>query len=332
MSVDDARARAMDLLRECRAGRRPMTVTPSAALPTLRELVASYCQAKAVKSSSRVRYDSVIRIHFSEWAGRPAASLGTTEFGAHCLALAQSKGAAVVELIRGLVGALVRYLNAVYSMSVASPFDRLAAAGLLPNRAKPRARVLQLDSLGAWHAAVDLLPRGPRAYLLTALLTGLRKNEVRGLRGRAVDLQGGLLTVSETKNGRPHTLPISAELAALLEPLCASVEPDGEIFCGVSAGHVAAMAQRAGAPKFMLHDLRKLLATVGKQLGVDDSVLRRILNHAAPKGDVMHRHYVSMDAADVAEALTSIQSVLLGYRGRAAPVAASTGLEHPSCR
>jgi hypothetical protein len=65
---------------------------------------------------------------------------------------------------------------------------------------------------------------------------------------------------------------------------------------------------------------------------VDDAVLRRILNHAAPKGDVMHRHYVSMDAADVAEALTSIQSVLLGYRGRAALVAASTGLEHPSCR
>jgi hypothetical protein len=48
----------------------------------------------------------------------------------------------------------------------------------------------------------------------------------------------------------------------------------------------------------MLHDLRKMLATVGEKLGVSSAVLRRFLNHTAPKTDVLHRHYVGLDVGD----------------------------------
>jgi hypothetical protein len=60
----------------------------------------------------------------------------------------------------------------------------------------------------------------------------------------------------------------------------------------------------------MLHDLRKLVATVGEKLGLGDAVLRRILNHTAPKGDVLHRHYVGLNEGDVAGALVAIQEML----------------------
>ena len=49
-------------------------------------------------------------------------------------------------------------------------------------------------------------------------------------------------------------------------------------------------AKQLGAPRFMLHDLRKLVATVGEKLGLSSAVMRRILNHTAPKIDVLHRH------------------------------------------
>lgn len=40
--------------------------------------------------------------------------------------------------------------------------------------------------------------------------------------------------------------------------------------------------ERLGRPRFMLYDLRKLVATTGERLTVEDAVLRRILNHSAP--------------------------------------------------
>ncbi len=70
------------------------------------------------------------------------------------------------------------------------------------------------------------------------------------------------------------------------------------------------MAMRLGSPRFMLHDLRKLLATVGQKLGVSDAVLRRILNHTAPKTDVLNRHYVGLTEFDVTQGLITIQTEL----------------------
>ena len=88
--------------------------------------------------------------------------------------------------------------------------------------------------------------------------------------------------------------------------------PDAVLFKGVSAEHVHSLAMRLGAPRFMLHDLRKLVATVGEKLGLGDAVLRRILNHTAPKTDVLHRHYIGLDESDVAGALGQIQESLVG--------------------
>ena len=104
MSVDQARAKAMEVLRECRAGRRPGKVAAVAvALPTLRDALVAYCAAKRLKASSQKRYDSIFRTHFPTWLDRSVADLGAGEFAEHCHAFAQSKGAALVNVGRGIV-------------------------------------------------------------------------------------------------------------------------------------------------------------------------------------------------------------------------------------
>ena len=70
------------------------------------------------------------------------------------------------------------------------------------------------------------------------------------------------------------------------------------------------MAERARAPGFMLHDLRKLLATTGEKLGFSDAILRRILNHVAKRSDTLYRHYVALSEADIAMPLAAIQARL----------------------
>ena len=162
-----------------------------------------------------------MRTHFADWLDRPVADLGGQGFRAHCQGFAQARGNALVEVGRGIVTSLIRYLNAVHGLTIESPFTRLAAAGLMPERSQPRARLVR----------------------------------------------------------------------EILERRCVGLAAGDQLFAGVSAEHVHAMAMRPGAPRFMLHDLRKMLATVGEKLGVGDAVLRRILNHTAGKDDVLHRHY-----------------------------------------
>ena len=96
----------------------------------------------------------------------------------------------------------------------------------------------------------------------------------------------------------------------IVERRCLGLEGDAELFKGVRAEHVHSMAVRLGAPRFMLHDLRKLVATVGERLGLGDAVLRRILNHTAPTSDLLHRHYVVVGVEDVAGSFGAIQQAL----------------------
>lgn len=309
MSVEEARQLAMEVLRECRAGRLPSGKLP-VALPTLREALVSYCAAKDIKASSQNRYESIVRTHFADWLDRTVGEMGGQDFAEHCRAFVQSKGAALVEVGRGLISALIKYINAVHGQALESPFGRLAAAGLMPERSQPRARVLQEADLPAWKVAVDMLGEKQRDYLLLTLYTGLRRNEVKELRRKQIDLAGGVLSVPMTKNGKPHSLPITPVMREILERRCKGLSEDDAMFPGVSAEHIHSMAMRLGAPRFMLHDLRKLVATVGEKLDLSDAVLRRILNHTAPKSDVLHRHYVTLHSRDVAGALEQIQGAL----------------------
>lgn len=311
MSVEEARGLAMEVLRECRAGRTPAPLELMRQLPTVREVLAAYCDAKGIKPSSRARYDSLMRTHFSEWLERCASDLQGGAFSGHCSAFAQSKGAALVEIARGLWGALIKYINAVHGVELQNPFAKLAAAGLMPDRAQPRARVLQESDLPAWRAAVDKLGERQRDFLLLTLYTGLRRNECRHLQRQQIDFKEGVLNIPTTKNGKPHSLPITPLMAEILERRCAGLEAGDELFRGVSAGHVHGMVTRQGGPQFMLHDLRKLLATTGERLGLGDAVLRRILNHTPPKADVLHRHYVSLGVEDLRTQLELIQAELL---------------------
>jgi len=307
LSVEEARSKAMEVLRQCRNGERPSRKVPQD-LPTLRVAYVGYCKAKGIKASSQRRYESFYRTHFGQWLDRPVDHMGHGAFAEHCHDFSQNTGKSLVELGRGVIGAVIKYVNAVYGLNVQSPFVRLAAAGLLPERTQPRARVLQESELPQWRAAVDKLNERQRDYLYLVLYTGLRRNEARDLRRLDIDLMEGVLSVPETKTGRPHTLPITPVMKAILEGRCAGLKPEDLLFKGVSAEHLSEMAQRQGAPRFMLHDLRKMVATVGQKLAISDAVLRRILNHIAPKTDVLNRHYVGLTGDDVREGLERIQA------------------------
>lgn len=315
ISTEDARSQASKLLLDCRMGYmavKPQTET----LPTLRVALPKYAEAKGIKESSVRRYKSILNTHFNEWQDCDLDQLASPAFSKHCHDFAQSRGAAVVEVGRGLIGAMFRYINAVHRLRLENPFTRLAAAGLMPDRAEPRERRLQVSELPVWYTATLSLQERQRDLLMLLAMTGLRRNEAGLITAMQVDLAGGVIHIPDTKTSQPHSLPITPMIREILERRMVGLAPDDSLFDGVSLEHLAQMAMRAGAPKFMLHDLRKLLATIGEQLGYSDAVMRRILNHKAKRSDTLHRHYIRLGSTDIHDALAAIQLELITKMGK----------------
>jgi integrase len=178
----------------------------------------------------------------------------------------------------------------------ASPCDGVSAPS--SERGRARERVLSDDELRiVWKAADSIgWPFGPIVKLL--LLTGARRDEVAQMEWREVDFDRALWTLpaSRSKNRREHAIPLSDQALALLRSL-PRIERSGFVFTtnartpvsGFSKAKPAldrAIAELAGQgtlpiPAWVLHDLRRTVATNLQRLGVRLEVTEAVLNHVS---------------------------------------------------
>ncbi len=162
-----------------------------------------------------------------------------------------------------------------------------------------RQSIIEEHDLPAWFKAVLSLKNTDntdkaevvRDYLLFDLFTGLRRNEAAKLKWSNVNLQARKLTIEDTKNGNPHTLPLSDFLLKLLtyrKSQATSVfvfpgdGPDG--YLKEPRRHIQTITQKSGV-KFMIHDLRRNFTTAAHQL-VPYYSAKRLVNHTISQTDV----------------------------------------------
>jgi integrase len=154
-----------------------------------------------------------------------------------------------------------------------------------PTEPKPRERVLKPAEIAAvWKACKE----DEFGWIVKLLLaTGLRKTEIGGMRRSEIDLDAETLTIppARSKNGREHTVPLSSLAMEVIKSipsrdnrdLIFGVRNEG----GFSTWHVSkqALDQRAGIPKFNLHDCRRTFATGLGDLNVEPHIIECALNH-----------------------------------------------------
>jgi integrase len=154
------------------------------------------------------------------------------------------------------------------------------------NKERRRQTIVEAKQLPAWWAAVMDEPEYSRDFLLIALFTGMRRNEVASLRWENIDLEERKLHLPTTKNGDPLILPVSDYLFNLLweRKECAGASP--WVFPGKGpAGHIVEpkkFSQRvtsASGVTFTLHDLRRTYITIAESLDIPHYALKRLLNH-----------------------------------------------------
>jgi integrase len=175
-----------------------------------------------------------------------------------------------------------------------NPFAGIKAPS--SERGRARERVLDDDETKlVWRASDEL--GGPfGAIIKILLLTGGRRDEVADMEWRELDLEARLWTLpaARSKNGRQHSIPLSDKAMEVLRSL-PRIERSKFVFTASRPKPISgfdywkraldrAIAERAEAspiPGWVLHDLRRTVATNLQRLGVRLEVTEAVLNHVS---------------------------------------------------
>jgi integrase len=221
----------------------------------------------------------------------------------------------------------------------------------VPATVNKRTRVLSRDELAALLPALRACAKPHAALIRLLLLTLTRLNEAAGARWRDVDLDAGTWTIHETKNGEPHTVPLSKQAAELLRTIHAvgipqkrkgrrkrgeaSVEPlpplplkpEDLIFRtdrGTALGNwdreTKTLQEASKTGGWHRHDLRRTGATMLGEMGELPDIVEAALNHTAIHSPLAATYNRSRYRPQVAAALQRLADALDGIEKGSAEV------------
>ena len=144
-----------------------------------------------------------------------------------------------------------------------------------PANSKARERVLSDQEICDLWSKLDQVSGGVSRAVKLCLITAQRIGEVTGIRLTEIDLPKALWNIpgARTKNGHPHSVPLSDMALAVITALNGSE--------GITVDHVGDIIrqQLQSTERWTAHDLRRTALTKMAELGVAPIVLGHIANH-----------------------------------------------------
>ena len=294
IKAEQARAKAAELLARVKLGSDPATEKAEAqtrAGETFTAVVRRYLirQKARLRPRSYVNEERYLLNHFEPIHGRPLTRIDRRTLAARLSEIATAKGPASADRARASLSAFFSWAMKE-GLVEANP----VLATNTHRVVKSRDRVLSSAELAeVWRAA------GNGAYgvvIKLLILTGQRRNEIGSLPWTEVDLAASLIRLpnERTKNDRPHEVPLAAPAVELLQAMPrqgAFVFGTSSIgFCDYATNkaaldqRIAAARQGAGAepmPPWVIHDLRRSVATHMAEIGVPPHIVEAVLNHTS---------------------------------------------------
>lgn len=295
LTVEQARKEAQKLLGKIATGIDPIAEKQVAKAQsiTLSEAFQDYSVIRkaSLKLKTLASYESVLNGAFADWKNKPLLAITKDKIQKRHALLGEEHGEAYANLAMRILRAIFNFAIGKYedaqgrSFISDNPVKRLSQTRAW-YRVERRRSYIKLHELAAWYQAVMALPNQTlRDYLLLILFTGLRRQEAAALRWDQIDLKAKTLTVPETKNHEPHTLPISTYLYELLqtrhqtkisEYVFPGTGKDGYI---VEPRKQMAKVTQSSGIQFTVHDLRRTFITVAESLDISAYAVKRLLNH-----------------------------------------------------
>lgn len=125
-----------------------------------------------------------------------------------------------------------------------------------------------------------------KPIVITALNTGMRKEEILNLKWDNVDLKNGFILLDITKNGERREIPINATLRETLSNIVRRIDIDyvfydrkrGTRFSNIQESFTTA-CKNANIRDFHFHDLRHCFASHLVMAGIDLTTVKELLGH-----------------------------------------------------
>ncbi|MGH8225798.1 MAG: tyrosine-type recombinase/integrase [Gammaproteobacteria bacterium] len=297
LSVEAATLRAKVLGGEIASGKDPVIERQRRAAEnvTLREALEVYLAERPLKPGTRRDIEKAMQ-GLADWKRRPVRKITP--------AMIEHRHQALGEKSHAQANLTMRYLRAILNFAAVkyaddeghpllayNPVKRLSANKAW-YRVERRRTLLKEHEIKPWWDAVEalgadpLMRHGPeyRDYLITLLLTGLRRSEALNLTWDRVDFKARTLTIKDTKNREPHTLPLPKYLLGLFSERYER-SAGKNVFSGSDEKRIdnlrfalARVVEQSGV-SFSPHDLRRTFATIAERLDIPAYALKRLLNH-----------------------------------------------------
>jgi integrase len=311
LKPEKARERAGDLRATVRLGGDPAAANAAGvatAALSFKAIADRYLarQKLRLRPRSYVEVERHILKHGKPLHGMPIATIDQRTWAARLGEIADSKGLVTANRTRAS-------LSALYSWAMKEGLVTANPIALTNKHGEQaRERVLSDNELVIiWNACLDD-DYGRIIRLL--MLTAQRLSEISDLRQSEVKPEKGLIELpgSRTKNKRPHQIPMSETVVAIL---AAQPKTEGRdlmfgpfsCFTAAKAKLDARIAEANGGkplPHWTTHDLRRTAATRMADLGVLPHMIEAVLNHVSGhKGGIAGIYNRATYAAEKAQAL-----------------------------
>lgn len=172
-----------------------------------------------------------------------------------------------------------------------NPFD----SELLYNPDSHRTRALTEDEITR---LIQASSSHLRPIIITAICTGLRKNDVFCLKWENVDLDKGVIHLIEAKTGKTRIIVLNRDMISLLHSLpvrCEYLFPNkgGKPYSDISGALESAIKEAGidpgiGPNKVVFHTFRHTCISLLTMRGADTSMVRSYVEHASEE---MTKHY-----------------------------------------
>ncbi|MCA9818427.1 MAG: tyrosine-type recombinase/integrase [Cyanobacteria bacterium HKST-UBA01] len=276
-------------------------------IPTIREALEKYCEIRRLNPKSAREYRNRAKRGIPDWLDMRLDEVNGYMVEQRHKELTIESGPSAADYTMQTLSAVFSWACGYWLNEEGRPIELWNPVSRLSNiRAwhGPQSRkdqYLRDDQLGPWWMAVQAMENiHYRDLLIFLLMTGCRISEGMALRWQDIDFDTKTFRLATTKNGKPHTLPMSKYLTELIESRYRHFRHSTYVFQGRTTKRPIASiyyATNAVAKKVGFnippHGLRRTFANIATHPKVNASalIIKTLLNHTDP--DVTSKHYVS---------------------------------------
>ena len=275
--------------------------------PTLQEVYDQYIKAKQLRPASVATYSKTLRLYLSEYTTKPLTGFTSQLVRKLYAGLKNKISVAKANSAVTLLKAIWRWWGATQEIELPDVFTALTASGE-KQRTRAKDDVLIDSQIKTIWDEAQRSNNEKYKFIQLGLFTGLRLSEILNLTPLNIDFEHKKIQISETKNGRSHSLPITSQLNTILKYLCLGKAKNTKLFSAHAKNWCSSISNDLSI-NFTTHTLRRTFASIAAKINLNSYQIRALLNHHA-NADVTQLHYVRLTTDDLAEPMQKINDYI----------------------